>query len=119
MCDKLFAVTVYHIYIWLLGHYYCFLMGERKNNKVVPTDLAERHQEVKQHRYLDTQQCHRGSQLLCVFVCLFTHLLCPHGNNSSSSISHTHIEMEEQGQDGYTEMQSQIVFMMQLIIKHL
>lgn len=35
------------------------------------TDLAEYHQEGKQHWYLGTRQCHGGSHLLCTCVCVY------------------------------------------------
>lgn len=103
MLDILCSETAY------LSHMYEFWNitsmswgGERESNKVLSTDLAEWHQEAEQRWYLDTQQCHRGSHLLCVFVCIRVRvcspICCVHpgdiSSSSSNSLTYTHRDRE-------------------------
>lgn len=134
MLDILCSETAY------LSHMYEFWNitsmswgGERESNKVLSTDLAEWHQEAEQRWYLDTQQCHRGSHLLCVFVCIRVRvcspICCVHpgdiSSSSSNSLTYTHIythtETEKQAGGGWVHRNkfTDCVYDETVIIKHL
>lgn len=93
---------------------------------MLSNDLAEWHQEAKQHWYLGTQQCHRGSHLLCkcvsVCVCVSVHpsvVSTPGTTAAVQILTHIHIEMEKEGEWVHGNKFTDCVYDESVIIKNL